>query len=134
MRFNIESTELEVDIEATAKFYLKQPEIKENCQCADCRYFQDKVIRQPINLFEVLRAMGADLSRQPNINPDGICCVDDCIGYQKKYMGYYMVVGEILEFKEPAYTDAESNSITSWEIKQKDEFLVFDFYIQYNKI
>ncbi|WP_207531819.1 hypothetical protein [Desertivirga arenae] len=134
MRFQIEEMILEVDFDATAKYYAEQPQIKENCSCGDCKYFQDELIRQPIKLFELLKQMGVDLSRQPDINPDGIFCINDDITFRKKYVCYYLVVGQIVEFKEKSYTDNESNSLTTWEVKQQDEFLKFDFFIQYDRI
>lgn len=39
--------------------------------------------------------MGVDLSRQPNINPDGVCCVGEIKKNMLGYMGYYFVFGEV---------------------------------------
>ena len=132
MRFKIGEIHLDVDIDATSRFYAQQPQIEENCPCGDCQYFQEELIQQPIRLLELLKQMGVNLAKQPNINPDGICCVSDEVNYKKAYIGYYMVIGNTQ--KEQSYTDIGDNSITEWSIKQNGEYLVFDFYIQYGRL
>ena len=91
--------------------------------------------------------MGADLTRQPNINPDGVSSVGDTEKYLRSYMGYYYVYGrlgktqkstqaineqgllESVDFCEPA-----DDSYTRFKVKQvTDDQLTIDFYVECEK-
>ena len=73
--FQIGQCRIYVDTDRTKEFYETLPRISENCNCGDCVYFENEVIKKDIPLFRILKKMCVDLTRQPNINPDGVCSV-----------------------------------------------------------
>ena len=93
--FQVGQCRLHIHLARTKAFYASQPKITENCSCNNCKYFEDEIIYSDNNLFIVLRKMGADLSRQPNVNPDGVCCVGETKPGKIGYMGNYFVYGQI---------------------------------------
>lgn len=85
--------------------------------------------------------MEVDLSRQPNINPDGVSCVGDTKQDKLGYMGNYFVFGEIGHFKisqinddntvsQVTFNNTEFGDNTQVTIKQVDkDKLSFEFYM-----
>ena len=145
--FQIGQCRIYVDIDKTRKFYEGLPRISENCTCGDCSYFETEVTSKEIRLFKILQKMGVDLTKQPNINPDGVCSTGDTDKYLRSYLGYYKVFGrlgktqkstqnindqgqlESVDFYEP-----EEDSYTQYKIKQvSDDQLTVDFYIECEK-
>ena len=83
-----------VDLAKTKAFYSTLPQISANCSCGNCVYFEKVVIKQPLRLFDLLKDMQVDLSRQPDINPDGVYAIT--IQPNKiNYHGYYLVCGSV---------------------------------------
>jgi len=144
-QFQIGQCRVLVNLTATHEFYKNQPKITDNCTCGDCQYFSDVVIEQNNKLFDLLKKMKVDLQRQPNINPDGVCCVDLDNG-KKGYIGYYYVIGELRKTTkntkvtddggktiEVSYKNAEFGKGLDLTIKQADkDKLIFDFYLEVN--
>ena len=142
-QFQIGQCRVLVDLTETEEFYKKQPKITDNCTCEDCKYFSNVVVEQNNQLFDLLRKMKVDLHRQPNINPDGVYCVDLDNG-KKGYIGYYYVIGELRKTtKKTKVTDDNGNAIevsfhnaefgkgVNLTIKQVDHGkLIFDFYLE----
>ena len=107
-----------------------------------------EVINQPNKLFEILKKMDVDLSRQPNINPDGVCCVGDTKQDMLGYMGNYFVFGKIGKtskstaqinddnaVSEVTFNNTEFGENTQVTIKQVDnDKLSFEFYMDVDKI
>lgn len=146
--FQIGQCRLHVHMKRTKEFYATQPKITENCPCGYCKYFETEVINQSNRLFELLKKMEVDLSRQPNTNPDGVCCVGDTKKDKLGYMGNYFVFGEIgktlkktaqinddNEVREVAFNNIEFGDNTQVTIRQvaKDK-LSFEFYMDVVKI
>jgi hypothetical protein len=120
-----------VDKFKTSQLYSTYPKISENCSCSDCAYFEKEVIYQDFPLFHLLHALGVDLSRQPNIVPDGICCPGE-INDRIIYYGYYKVVGSMEDNQETieCYNN-ELGPYTSLTIQRaNDQELIFEFYIE----
>lgn len=143
-KFQIGQVRLHIDIKKTREFYARLPKISENCTCSDCMYFETEVIHRTNKLFDLLKKMGVDLSRQPNINPDGLCCVGNTKQDKIGYLGYYFVYGKVgktskstkivnveNQVSEVSFNDAEFGKHIQLTIKQveKDK-LSFDFYIE----
>lgn len=142
--FQIGQCRLHIDLARTKNFYAAQPKIIQNCSCGYCTYFETEVINQPNKLFEILKEMKVDLSRQPDINPDGISCVGETKKDRLGYMGNYFVYGEIGKtskgnqrvnednsISEVSFNDAEFGNTTQVTIKQIDkDKLSFEFYME----
>ena len=145
LNYQIEQCKLLVNAKKTREFYSELPRIKDNCQCGDCAYFEDVVLGKRMRLFEILEDLGVNLSRQPNINPDGVCSFGDTGKFKRSYLGYYLVFGKIRTIQEPSleenqkgqpYTFVfnEEDSCTGLEIKQANENqLEFEFFIEIEK-
>jgi hypothetical protein len=145
--FQIGQCSLHVDTKSTKEFYTRQPKITENCSCDYCKYFDTEVINQPNRLFEILKKMEVDLNRQPNINPDGVCCVGDTKQGKLGYMGYYFVFGEIGKtskktaiinddnsVSEVTFNNTEFGDYIQVTIRQVDKHkLSFEFYMDVDK-
>jgi hypothetical protein len=145
--FQIGQCRLHVNIKKTKDYYANLPKISENCACSDCKYFELEAINQTNQLFELLVKMGVDLSRQPDINPDGISCIGESSKGFIGYMGYYFVYGGIGKTSkktqvtntenrtvEVSFNNAEFGKQTMFTIKQaKEDKLLFDFYIEVEK-
>jgi len=142
--FQIGQCRLHIHIKRTKDFYATLPKITQNCSCGYCKYFETEVINQPHKLFDILEQMEVDLSRQPDINPDGISCVGETKKDRLGYMGNYFVYGEIgktpngnprvnedISISEVSFNDAEFGNTTQVTIKQVDkDKLSFEFYMQ----
>ncbi|MHA4812560.1 hypothetical protein ACX0G9_30990 [Flavitalea flava] len=147
VNFQIGQCRLHIQIERTKEFYAAQPKISTNCSCDNCKYFENEVINHSNRLFEVLKEMGVDLSRQPNINSDGICCVGDTKPDKLGYMGNYFVYGKIGKtskknkkseddnrVSEVTFNDAEFGHNTQATIRQfEEDKLSFGFYMDVDK-
>lgn len=146
-RYQIGQCTLHIHIKKTKEFYLELPKISENCSCGYCRYFEKEVINQPHKFFEILKEMEVDLSRQPNINPDGVCCVGHTETGKLSYMGNYFIFGEIINTSknctqwndhnpiiEVAFKDSEFGDNTQIVIKQVDKDKISaEFYMEVDK-
>ena len=120
------------------------PSITTNCSCGNCKYFENQVLRHTNRLFTILSSMGVDLSRQPDITPDGISCVGETKPGKIGYMGYYFVYGRIGKTKkkgvkktdtdqlaEVEFNDAEFGKDMQVTIKQvEQDKLSFEFYME----
>jgi hypothetical protein len=140
--FQIEEYEISVDIEKTKQFYSTLPKISENCSCKDCEYFERVIIQKNIQFFKTLQKMGVDLTRQPNTNPDGVCSVGPTEKYERAYMGYYKVFGQIgskIKIEKNSegkmvstyFKESVTDSSIQYNIKQGiDDQLIFDFFLE----
>jgi hypothetical protein len=145
--FQIGQCRLHVHTKRTKEFYAAQPKITENCSCGDCKYYETEVVNLPNRLFEMLKKMEVDLSRQPDINPDGVCCVGDTKRNKVGYMGNYFVFGEIGKtskktarisdeniVSQVTFNNAEFGVNTLVTVKQVDEERIsFEFYVDVEK-
>jgi hypothetical protein len=145
--FQIGQCRLIVDIRRTKDFYAILPNISTNCSCGHCKYFENKVLQQANRLFDILSKMGVDLSRQPDINPDGVSCVGETKPGKMGYMGYYFVYGRIGKTQkkgvkntnsgqlvEVKFNDMEFGRNTQVTIRQVEEGkLSFEFYMEVQK-
>jgi hypothetical protein len=145
--FQIGQCRLIVDIRRTKDFYATLPNISTNCSCGNCKYFETQVVQRTNRLFAILSKMGADLSRQPNINPDGVNCLGETKPGKMGYMGYYFVYGRIgktqkkgiktsnsSQLPEIEFNDVEFGKDTQVTIKQVEENkLSFEFYVEFLK-
>jgi len=142
--FQVGQCRIYVDTEATIKYYERLPRISENCKCDDCAYFESNVTKKDVRLFGILKDMGVDLTRQPNINPDGICSIGETEKYERTYMGYYQIFGQLGKTQKKASTKSEDGEIETvdfyettddtniqYKIKSDiDDKLTFDFYLE----
>jgi hypothetical protein len=145
--FQIGQCRLHIHAKRTKEFYSAQPKISENCSCGYCKYFETEVVTQPNRLFDLLRKMEVDLSRQPNINPNGVSCIGESKPNKLGYMGNYFVYGEIgktskknkkinddKSVSEVIFNDAEFGTNIQVTIKQVEEDkLSFEFYMDVEK-
>jgi hypothetical protein len=148
IHFQIGQSKITVDIDKTKDFYSTLPKISENCKCDDCKYFEDVLTKKDIRLFVILKSMGVDPGRQPNIGSDGICSVGPTDNYNKAYFGYYNLFGQLSKANRKIQTeniDEELESVdfiehsfdnkVNYSIKQiKGDELTVEFYIEYEKI
>ncbi len=135
MDFHIGNNLLIIDTLQTKEFYSTLPKITQNCSCGDCAYFEQAVIIQDLPLFHLLTEMGVDLTRQPDINPDGICCPGETENGRIGYLGYYKVVGHLNnKNKVIECIKDEFGPFTTLVVKEEnDQELIFDFYIEVEK-
>ena len=145
--FQIGQCRISVDNERTKEFYSTLPKISENCACGDCAHFESEVITKDLRLFRILKGMGVDLARQPNVNPDGICSIGPTEKYRHAYLGYYLVFGKFGKTQRTPQTlnsdgklesvdfyESEEDSSVQYKIKQdSDDRLIFDFYLECDK-
>jgi len=131
----------------TKNFYSDQPLITTNCKCQNCQYFERNVVKRDLRLFNNLKAMGVILERQPNINPDGVCCVGDTENFEKGYLRKYKVFAkfgktqkepqtkdENGELKSVRFEESKDDFNCSYEIvKISDEDLDFQFWVEVNR-
>lgn len=136
--FQIGHCRLHIHTKRTKNFYATQPKITENCSCGYCKYFETEVINQPNRLFEILKKMEVDLSRQPSETKQ------DKFGY----IGNYFVFGEIGKtskktaklnndntVSQVTFNDTEFGENTQVTIKQIDkDKLSFEFYMDVDKV
>ena len=145
--FQIGQCRISVDTEETKRFYQSAPKISENCKCGDCEYFEKIITDKDIRLLKILKSMGVDLTRQPNINPDGICSVGPTKKYERAYFGYYQVLGHFDKTQKTPQTivdgkltsvdffETDEDSHVQYQIKQETEDkLNFEFYLECEKI
>lgn len=117
-KFQIGQCRLHINIKRTKEFYALQPKITENCICGDCKYYAENVISKPNKLFSLLVNMGVDLSRQPNINPDGVIPYN----LEDKYLfeGYYFVYGTFGKTSKKTKIINEDNVISEVAFNNKE--------------
>ena len=139
--FQIGQCRIYVDTDRTKKFYDTLPRISENCNCGNCVYFENEVTKKDIRLFGILKKMGVELTRQPNINPDGVSSVGPTAKYNRTYIGYYQVFGKFGKTQKKTQTinvDGKLESVDFFEplkdsyihykiIQDKDDQLIVDF-------
>lgn len=142
--FQIGKCRLAINIKHTREFYAGQPSIKQNCSCGYCKYFEEVVVKEANRFWALLKDMGVDLNRQPNINPDGLCCVGEVKPGKVGYLGYYIVFGAIGktpkksakfdaqgDITEVYFNDTEFGEETNVTIKKLDnDRICFEFYIE----
>lgn len=145
--FQIGQCRVLVDTDKTREFYQGLPRISENCACGDCDYFENEVTQKDIRLFEILRKMGVDLKRKPNINPDGVCSTGETEKFKRSYIGYYNLIGRLGKTQKPNqiknkegqlesvdFYEPESDSFMQFKINQVQENrLTIDFYLECEK-
>jgi len=145
--FQIGQCRIYVDTDRTKKFYETLPRISENCNCGNCVYFENEITKKGIRIFEILKTMGVDLTRQPNINPDGVCSVGPTDKYNWAYLGYYQVFGQFGKSQKKTQTknaDGKLESVDFFEslnnssiqykiIQDKEDQLTVDFYLKCEK-
>jgi len=145
-QFQIGQCRILVNLTETEKFYKSQPRIIENCLSEDCKYYQDTIIQKQNRLFDLLKKMKVDLSRQPNTIPQGLHIVHV---HQNKvgYIGFYYVFGELKkttkkrkvldengEIIKVSFNDAEFGDNIQVTINRIDiDKLSFDFYLEDSK-
>mgnify|MGYP000014266848 CR=1 FL=1 len=117
-----------VESSTTNDFYKNQPLITENCQCGNCKYFQENVILRNIRLFNNLKAMGVILERQPNINPDGVSCVGDTEKFERGFMGNYKIFGKFGKTQKEPQTLDKNGNLKSVRFEETNE----EFYCSYD--
>jgi hypothetical protein len=147
VNFQIGQCRITVDTDRTKKFYESLSRISENCECGDCAYFESEIIKKEIRLFKILQQMGVDLSRQPDIVPDGVISYGDNESFKNVYSGYYYVYGQVgkTQWKRQTMTmngqivsvdfsEAENDSFIEYNIIQEsDEKLCVEFWLQCEK-
>lgn len=145
--FQIGQCRLHINIQQTKGFYGSLPKISENCLCDYCKYFETEVINHPNRLFEILLKMEVDLTRQPNVNPDGISCVGETRPGRLGYMGNYFVYGRIGKTSKRGKKLSDNHSVTEVSFNDKefgtniqvtikkieDDILSFVFYLEIDK-
>lgn len=139
---------IQVDTERTKAFYATLPFISENCTCDDCVYFENEVIQKDIRLFKILKSMEVDLKRQPNINPDGVCSFGPTEKYQKAYLGYYQVYGQLRKTQNKTQIRNEDGKLVSVDfyepsddayvhfkiVQKEDDLLEIEFFLECEKL
>ena len=68
---------INVEMELTRQFYLKQHSVIADCSCSDCVFFFENVIHRPFEIFKILRDFGVDLGKNLDSEPTGAWCVRD---------------------------------------------------------
>ena len=142
--FQIGQCRITVDLQRTKQFYSSLPRITDNCKCGYCQHYEKDIISKSNPFFDVLKRMNVDLSRQPNINPDGISCVGETKPGKLEYLGYYFVYGHLGKTsKKNSLKDMEGN-LEKVEFNNREfgadmqvtiqkvdhEKLSFEFYMQ----
>ncbi|MCB0401360.1 MAG: hypothetical protein KDD41_04705 [Flavobacteriales bacterium] len=147
IRFQIGQCRINVNIGKTKDFYKSQPKISENCTCKDCSYFENIVTKKNIRLMKILSQMGVDLTRQPNINLNGVCSTGETEKFQRSYMGYYKVFGRLGKTQKSTQTinkegqlesvdfyEPEDDSYIQYKVRQEtNDQLTVDFYLECEK-
>lgn len=145
--FQIGQCRLHIHLKRTREFYTAQPKITENCSCGYCKYFETEVIKQSNELFDLLKKMEVNLSRQPNINPDGVSCIGESNPGKLGYIGNYFVYGKIgkttkknkkinddSRVSEVIFNNTEFGTSSQVTIRQvDDDKLSFEFYMDVDK-
>lgn len=127
VNFQIGQCRITVDLDRTRDFYSELPRISENCKCQDCEHFENVVTNMNIHLFEMLKRMGVNLKRQPNINPDGVCSTGETDEFQRTYMGYYKLFGNVGKAQRTPKLVNSNGELTAFEFRETEE----DAFVQY---
>ncbi len=125
--FQIGQCRVFVEVDRTIDFYRELPRISENCNCEECKHFENVVTNMDLRLFKILEGMGVDLKRQPNINPDGVCSTGDIEKFQRTYMGYYKLFGKIGKTQRTHKQTNSNGETTAVEFRESEE----DAFVQY---
>jgi hypothetical protein len=98
-------------------------------------------------MFKILRDMGVDLTRQPNVNPEAVCSIGPTEKYKRSYMGYYHVFGQLIKTQKKTQTknnegeiemvdffETTDDSNIQYKIKRDTtDKLTVDFYLECEK-
>jgi hypothetical protein len=76
-RLEIENCQLLVDTDKTHEFYQTQNKIVDDCQCADCKFYSETFLKEPLEIFSILSSFGVDLQKNLSKEPTGVWCVRD---------------------------------------------------------
>ena len=94
--FEINGTTLQVDKETTKNFYLTEDKITDSCGCDDCAFYANILIKQPFEIFQMLKEMGVDLEKNLSSEPTGVWCIRDDNGQIIHFDQVYRVFGTIV--------------------------------------
>ncbi len=147
VNFQIGQCRIVTEVDRTKKFYNGLPRISENCSCKDCSYFETELIKKKIRLFEILKKMGVDLAKQPNINSDRVFSGGETGKYQKSFNGSYKIYGRLKKTQKSTqmingegqlesvdFYESEKDSCIQYKIKQdSNDQLTIDFFIECEK-
>lgn len=122
--FEIAGTTLRVDKMATERLYLPEVKITDNCNCSDCTFYADILIKQPFEIFQLLSRMGVDLGKNLSSEPTGVWCIREADGQLIHFDQVYRIFGSIVEREEIRYLRKESNySIHAKFIPYKSDYV-----------
>ena len=107
--FELDGLTLRVDKEETENLYLTEIAITDNCNCEDCSYYADILIKQPFEIFQKLEEMGVDLGKNLSSEPTGVWCIRDSKGQLIHFDQVYRVYGSILKSDKVNYLTVENN-------------------------
>ena len=103
--------QLKVEAAQTQDQYALWPRISENCICGDCAWFEEHVPRLGPCLFHTLALVGVDLTRQPNDPEDALCSLSTDQDAFPVYVGFYILVGQLLRSPLPPKRPAHPASM-----------------------
>lgn len=107
--FKVEGIVLWVDKEETERLYVTEIKITDNCDCSDCSFYANSLIKQPFGIFQMLQEMGVDLSKNLSSESTGVWCVRDDREQLIHFDQVYRVYGTILDRGEINYLRVENN-------------------------
>lgn len=121
--FEIGNISIMVDVEKTRAFYTEQKTIIQGCQYADCQYYANSFINEPIEIFSLLRSFGIDLTKNLNADPGGVWCIHDDSGGLLHCNQVCMIVGSFEEHtdSEAVYRKEENGYATMAFFSQHEE-------------
>jgi len=105
--FKIDGTILRVDKKVTKNLYLTEVKITDNCNCDDCDFYVNRLIKQPFEIFQMLLEMGIDLEKNLSSEPKGVWCVRDNQGQLIHVDQVYRLSGTIIDKQEIVYSRIE---------------------------
>lgn len=130
----IEDILSKVDVIETKKFYLKQNLIQKDCDCDDCKFYQEEFIKYSLDIYKDLNSCGVDLRKNINDESTGVWVVRE----ENKLIHCepaYRLYGNFKDIKESIFESNESNfKITIQLHKNNDSFVTLYLTIDNNEL
>lgn len=98
--FNINGTQVAINVLATKEFYKTQKNISEDCDCSDCSYYQNIFTNKSFAFFDILTKMGVDIKKNLSSEPTGVWCIRNESNNIIHVTNYHHVIGNITQSKQ----------------------------------
>lgn len=132
--FYINGEPIQIDTAKTVEFYLAQNKIVDDCQCDDCNFYATTFIKNELEIFSTLNAMGIDLCKNLISEPTGVWCVRGDHGELLHCEQIYQAVGQFTnEMTSKVIYEKTENNFKVFVSVVKMENAIIDFQLIIDK-